>query len=480
MITPPLRLLLFACCLLADAARAGDVERLLASLDATRDVHDVPAYGLALVDGQRTVWAGARGVADLESGRRADGQTVFRIGSVTKLFTALAIVRAVEDGVVGLGQPVAELIGDGLIDNAYAARAPVLLVHLLEHTAGLAELSTEEMYHSDPTPMTLADAVRFRPANRRVLWPPGLHYSYTNAGTGLASYALERTSGIPFEDYLQRAVLDPLEMRSASLRLDQRTGAALAVGYDTDRRTPIPYWHMLFRAFGGLNATPADMAAVLKLLLGNGEYAGRRVVGAAHVARMEYPETTLAARSGLRFGYGLGLYAWYHRGVLFLGHGGDGDGYLAHLGYSRARNQGYFLVINAFTHGPLREMRTLVENYIVGETDSQAAETSPPGSTAAAVAGVYERATHRFPPAPGEPVERMRIISDGDILYTRDQAGSRSALLPLSAVHYRRPGEPAATIAIVPGPNGRLVYQGERENFVRIESGIVGQSGIAE
>ena len=103
------------------------------------------------------------------------------------------------------------------------------------------------------------------------------------------------------------------------------------------------------------------MAGFIKLFTGRGEVGGRRIVPGTLIARMEFPESTLAARSGLCFGYGLGIYSWFSNVVLFHGHGDDGDGYLAHFGYSPRTARGYFVVINAFTHVPLRKMRKAIE-----------------------------------------------------------------------------------------------------------------------
>ncbi|MGE4615643.1 MAG: serine hydrolase domain-containing protein [Gammaproteobacteria bacterium] len=451
----------------APGLAADDAAALIDRLDAIRGAYGVSAFGAALVSGQETVFAGARGITDLESGRAADDDTVFRIGSITKAFTALAVLMAADDGLLDLGAPLDALIGPGFYVNPWAPDHPVTLVHLLEHSAGFADLSMEEMYHSDPAPLALEDAVRFRPQNRRVLWRPGLHYSYTNAGAGLAGYALKHRTGIPYEVFVRERIFAPLAMDTAALILDSTTRNSLAAGYKSDTRTPIPYWHMLFRAFGAINARPRDMAGFIKLFTGRGEVGGRRIVPGTLIARMEFPESTLAARSGLRFGYGLGIYSWFSNGMLFHGHGGDGDGYLAHFGYSPRTARGYFVVINAFTHVPLRKMRKAIEQYLT--RDVPTAEFEPVADIKASViTGTYERATYRFPQDPDDEPGHMEItVTRGQIL-TRKSGGEPQPLLAVNAQHFRRTDEPSATIAIVIDERGRLFYQGEHENYQRI------------
>lgn len=426
----------------------------------------MPAFGFTLVDSEKTVFADARGVSDLSSGRPADANTVFRIGSITKAFTALAVLFAINEGLLDLDTPLVDLVGRDFYTNPWAPSHPVRLVHVLEQTAGFADLSTEEMYHSDPTPLPLEEALRLKPQNRRVLWIPGTYYSYTNAGAGLAAYALEQHTGTTYEAFVADRIFAPLGMHTASLVLDEKTQERLASGYDSDAETPIAYWHMLLRAFGAINATPRDMAAFVKLLINRGTYQGQQLLPAHLIERMESPQTTLAARSGLRFGYGLGIYTWYRDGMLFHGHGGDGDGYLAHFGYNRKSARGYFVVINAFTHRPLREMRSAIERFI--GRDPQPVKAAPPRGDdyMRPVHGTYERATCRFQPSQ----ERMEIVLDDGRLYTQERNKPRFELIRINEHHFRRAGEPAATIAIVEIDDGEMVYQGERENYIRIES----------
>ena len=444
--------------------------KLVQRLDEIRDQYQVPAYGFALVNGEKIEVASARGIADLASARAADSNTRFRIGSITKAFTALAVLIAINDGLLDLDTRLADLIDPDLYTNPWATTHPLRMVHLLEHSAGFADLTMVEMYHSDPKPLTLEDALRLKPANRQVLWRPALHYSYTNAGAGLAAYALEQRAGISYETFVRDRIFVPLGMSNASVLLDEKTKALLATGYDSDGETPITYWHMLFRAFGAINATPRDMAAFIKLLLNRGHYQGGDLLPSDLIDLMEYPETTLAARSGLRFGYGLGIYAWYRDGMLFHGHGGDGDGYLAHLGYSRESEKGYFVVINAFKHPPLTEMRKVIERYIArGVQPRQARPPRDPIQTSA-VQGTYERATYRFRPGPDRKLERLEILLDGGRLYTQQGDERRRPLIRVNQHHFRRAEEPRATIAILEDDDGRIVYQGERENYVRIET----------
>lgn len=441
---------------------AEELSQLLGDLEAMRMEMDVPALALTLADAEGTTWTGVMGVADLASGRPADATTMFRIGSVTKLFTALALLIAEEDKALALDEPLRDVVPGAPFDNRWESTHPLRIVHLLEHTAGLPDLSREEF--DVQVPMPLREALAWRAADRRTLWPPGLHHSYTNAGAGLAALALETATGTTYEDFVAQRIFAPLGMRSAGFRPDPETLAALATGYDADGTTPIPYWHMLYRAFGAINLRPAETGPIITLLLNRGTYRGQRLLSESAVARMEQPRTTLAARAGLRYGYGLGNYTWLHRGVLFHGHGGDGDGYLARLGYSPEARRGYFIVINVFRNADVRRFQRRVEDYIVGDT--AVAEPRPfslPVEALSGFAGDYEAAAWRF--ARPEDVA-LRIEVDGDEIFVQ-RRGTRRRLIPVSEALFRYEGETLATCAVV-SYGDRTYFQDEDGSYVRV------------
>ena len=443
---------------------AEELDRLRADLERLRVEMDVPALALTLVDRDGTLWTGAMGIADRASGRPADSATMFRIGSITKLFTALALLVADADGNLDIDRPLREIVPNPPVVNPWEGTHPLRVVHLLEHTAGLPDLSREEF--DAPAPMPLRQALAWKAADRRTLWPPGLHCSYTNAGAGLAALALETATGQDYEDFVRRRIFAPLGMRSAGFTPSPETLAALATGYDSNGTTVIPYWHMLYRAFGAINVRPADMAAPIQLLLNRGEFHGVRLLPASAVDRMERPGTTLAARAGLTYGYGLGNYTWLRRGVLFHGHGGDGDGYVSRLGYSTERGIGYFLVINVFRNRDLSRLQQRIEDYIAGDGDV----SEPPvhvldRAALEAIAGDYQAVTRRFPGGPQAGDRPLRIELDADRLEVL-RGNERRRLVPVSDTLFRYEGETIATSAIVPY-EGHLYFQDDGGSYVR-------------
>jgi hypothetical protein len=167
----------------------------------------------------------------------------------------------------------------------------------------------------------------------------------------------------------------------------------------------------------------------------------------------------------------LGNYAFVYDGVVFHGHGGDGDGYLAHFAYSRDAGQGYFVVINAFNHAALRAMRESIQDYIVREIQRPIArqQIKLTSEQLAALSGDYRAVTRRFEWTDADDVEndRLRVFTRNGQLFTRFNDGRARILVPVTPTLFRRADEPVATIAFVEHSGERYV-QGDFGNYVLV------------
>jgi CubicO group peptidase (beta-lactamase class C family) len=463
-LVPWLSLVILCALLWSPGARADrDVQPLLDRIEALRREHAIPGAGMAIVSRDKILWAGGFGVMNLETGQPVTADTIFRIGSVTKMFTALGLIMLDEEGKLRLDGPVREFAPDTPFVNPHERAHPVTVAQLLEHTAGLQDLTKAEFDHSDPKPLTLEEGLAFAPGARTVRWQPGLHAVYSNAGYGLAGYVLQTVAKMRYEDFIGARIFRPLGMTSSGFFLDDRTAARLATGYATDAVTPLPYWHMLMRPFGGINSTPRDMACFVRLLLNDGGVESRRLVHPESISRMEVPRTSLAARNNLLYGYGLGNNQKFRKGVLFNGHGGDADGYLSQLGYNRDTGMGYFIVISAFRHRALSEMRREIESWIIRGLGlpHPIAVVKPDDSLMQRFVGDYELAAWRFPWTTREEVaeQAMRVTLENGALYSQIGTQQKQELLPVGLLQFRRHGEPTATCAFVEDGDGALYFE---------------------
>lgn len=427
---------------------------LIGRVDAQRIEARIPAAALVIVE---------RGAKPLLQTWGATPTTPFRVGSISKTFTALTMLSLAEDKNLPLASPVRSHIADAF-SNPFAPGQPVRIRHLLELTAGLADLSGTEF--NDNTFFSLKGALALNPNNRTVHWPPGIQHSYTNVAPGLTSLLIERLSGKKFEAVAEDRVLRPLGMSKASyLPVDGLPG-----GFKADGKTEIPYWNVTYRAFGALNAAPVEMAKFLDALIAN------RNVGPLNAttrAALFTPGSTLAARAGLPIGYGSGAYGWISNGQLFVGHGGDADGYRSRYGVLGEAGRGYFIVINTDNPRVLRAMVRSVEQFL---TDDLPAPEPPKPTTPtdlARLSGTFYPASVRFGMAPWMAGKSAKVTvtehreNNQPVLHFK-RRGRLTTLLPLSNDLFARAGDPVATVAFVRSPGGALHIQGELGNYFRL------------
>jgi CubicO group peptidase (beta-lactamase class C family) len=447
---------------------------VVAEIRALQRERLIPAVGLVVVAPPAEPYIAAWGRTGDPERPDAGVDTVFRLGSITKTFTALALAAAVADRGSSLESPLDSVVGPGSHENRFADR-PVRLRHLVEHTAGFTDLTAAEFDFAGARPPTLADALALDPRSRRVQWSPGTRSSYTNVGPGLSALAIEHLTGQTFEAFTTCTVLQPLGMPLASFF----PVADMARGFKAGGTEEIPYWNMTFRAYGALNASVSEMGRFVATMLAGGVRDGTRVIPERSFAELRRPRTTLAADAGLGIGYGLGMYGWVSHGHVFWGHGGDADGFRSRYGLLPNAGRGYFVVINADDPRALARMQRLIEAWLVADLTP----SSPPPrvNLDAAALGRWEGEYYpsstrfRFDAWRAGRLSRARVTRVGKSLEFRKET-QVTRLVPVSPHLFRREGDPVPTVAFMDVPIGGTGrpckhLQGELGNFVRVEAG---------
>lgn len=445
--------------------------QILERIERVKQQYNVAGLGLVIVDGRETLHQAYLGLANRDEQIPVDDDTVFRVGSITKTFTSLAILRLVEQGKISLQDPVSKHVEKTPYVNTNYPSTPIRIAHLLEHTAGFRDLTQKEFDFKEVN-WSLEKSLAYDPVSRTTAWMPGEYHSYTNTGAGVAAYLVEQVSQESFENYVQEQIFQPLNLADATFFLEDGIKSRLAIGYNTDGNSIIPYWHMLFRSFGGINMRVKDMAKFVRMLINYGQIEnGNSVFSATSIRRLERPATTLAARNGLSYGYGLGNYQWLRDGVLFHGHGGDADGYLARYAYTRENNRGYFVVINAFNNRALAKIRRIVETWLVQDVQRRPLPATYLLSRAklAEIVGEYRLITSRFSWAGDSQSKMLKVFTERGELFTQVESDPARLLIPVNEKHFRREGQPIATISIVNDAAGAPILQGDLGNFRKVK-----------
>jgi CubicO group peptidase (beta-lactamase class C family) len=307
------------------------------------DTH-TPGVSVAIVHRDGPEWVAGLGKSNVASNQATTDETLFRIGSTSKAFASLSILKLVNEGRLSLQDPVHKLVPEIWFKNRWEATDPVRVVDLLEHTTGWDDMHLRE-YAKNAKGMTLREGLAYDHHSRISRWPPGTRMAYCNSGPPVAAYIVEKLTGQRFEDYVTQNFFLPIGMKTATYF--QQPSPQLTTLYHPDGKTPYPYWNILLRPAGAINASAKDMAAYLQFYLNRGEVGGVQVMPAASIERMETPTRTWEAQQGLKAGYGLSNYTSVQDGFVYHGHDGGVDGGLTEMAYMPEYGVGYFYSINA-------------------------------------------------------------------------------------------------------------------------------------
>lgn len=305
---------------------------------------------LAITTRDSVLFTGGLGLADVAANKPVSPRTLFRIGSITKMFTALGLLKLIEQGTLSLNDEVRKIAPELPIDNPWESTHPVRVVHLLEHTAGFDDMPLNKVYYLGPTDPRGLAAVQEFSRSLHCRWRPGERMSYANPGFVVAGYLIEKFSKQPYEQYLSTVLLRPLGMTNATLDLhpDRNPLAAKGYTYNNGQYNPVPLLPIIGGADGAMNASAADMTHWIQFFLNDFRTAGGEpLFKPGTLANMERVHSTLAAKAGLKTGYGLANYVHNTNGkTIFQGHNGGIDGFISSFGYSHELGVGYALSNN--------------------------------------------------------------------------------------------------------------------------------------
>lgn len=228
--------------------------------------HDVTGLSVALVDDQRVVWAFGSGWADQAAQRPAGADTVYRMGSISKLFTTVAALQLVDEGRLALDAPIEQALpGFRIGPTAGGVAGPITPRMLMTHHAGLPRDLARGMWGAQPASLDERVAAL---AAEHLAYPPGLVFEYSNVGFTVLGAAVQARAGQPFEACLQARVLQPLGMRTASFSAAVPVLPEMSRAYAKGREVSEPALSDV--PAGGLNASVLDMAQFIRMLFAEG------------------------------------------------------------------------------------------------------------------------------------------------------------------------------------------------------------------
>ena len=444
---------------------AQSIAELKQQLEKILSDSHTPGVSVAIVHRDGPEWVAGLGKSDVATNHATTDETLFRIGSTSKAFASLSILKLVNEGKLSLMDPVHKLVPEIWFENQWEATDPVRVVDLLEHTTGWDDMHMRE-YVKDAKGMTLREGLDYDRHSRTSRWRPGTRMSYCNSGPPVAAYIVEKISGQRFEDYVTQNFFLPIGMKTATYF--EQPSPQLTTLYHGDGKTPYPYWNILERPAGAINASAKDMAAYVQFYLNRGEANGAQVIPSASIDRMETPTRTWEAQAGLKAGYGLSNYTSVHDGFLYHGHNGGVNGGVTDMSYLPDYNVGYFYSVNSDNGTAFGKIGDAIRAYIARNLTkpSVPAVGHLPANTQE-WAGWYEPVAIRM--------KMMEFIAPLSLQHLNFKDGelqlsffglSKQNAIPVGGLQFRYnsdkyPAEPVATVALIsPNSEGRFIYLG--------------------
>jgi serine beta-lactamase-like protein LACTB len=297
------------------AAAVRDLEHFIEGEVADKEL---PALSIALVDDQKIVWARGFGFANPKDKVPATAGTIYRVGSVSKLFTDIGIMQLVEQDKLDLDAPVTRYLPEFKPANPFDK--PITLRQMMAHRSGLVREPPVGNYF-DPTGPSLAQMVES--LNRTTLvYPPGQRIKYSNAAIATVGYVLEKTQHEPFPRYLQRAVLEPLGLNRSAFEPTpavMKDLAAATMWTYQGREFEAPTFSLGMAPAGSMYSTVEDLGRFLSVLFAGGRGPKGTVLKPATLEQMWTPQF---AKPGEKSGFGIGFMVSEFEGRRRIGHGG--------------------------------------------------------------------------------------------------------------------------------------------------------------
>ena len=333
--------------------------------------NDIAGVTISIVKDGQVIFAKGYGYADVKAKKPVSAEkTLFRIGSITKLFTWTSVMQLVELGKLDLDADINTYL-DFEIPKTFGK--PVTMRNLMTHRGGFQE-TIKNLGAQNSGKVDLAKYVRENiPAQ---IFEPGTTPSYSNYGTALAGYIVERVSGIPFDSYVEANIYKPLGMTQSTLRAPLPKGmeADMSTGYHLGSGEPVPFEIVNGYPAGSQSSSAADMAKFMIALLNGGAIGEARILKAETLAAMQNTVTALDERQN---GIALGFYEVARGPLRTIGHGGDTIAFHSDMHLIPSQRFGFFVSYNSTGRGdtPPRSSlwRMFRARYFVDEPDKAVA-----------------------------------------------------------------------------------------------------------
>ena len=344
-------------------------EELKAKIDSTYTSllkkNKVTGTSIAIVDNGEIVYATGYGFSDLENEKKADANTIYGIGSITKAFTALSVMQLQEQEKLKVTNSIKDYLVDLDIENPFNDGNQIYINDILSHTSGLPSDVLNGFFVDNPPSISWA----IKELNKqRMISPRQYTWAYSNVGYGLLGELISRVSGVTYANYLKKNIFTPLNMTSSSIGYELSNTSKT---YDGKKQTKEP--SLRDEAAGFMSSNVIDMSNFITMLIGDGSFNTKQIIAANSLAEMEKDQlTNVLLASPYAYGYALDLDSIKIKNikkndstvVSLIGHGGDTHAFHADFGYLPELKVGAVILTNSVSGSSIRSASKLLKIYL--------------------------------------------------------------------------------------------------------------------
>lgn len=327
-------------------------------LEAQKDYEKLPGITAIITDKNETRWAGSYGLSDGVNPMNIE--STFSICSISKLFTSVALMQLVEDGKLNLDDRIQDVLPWFDIQNDFINSPDLTVKSIMSHSSGLPRESNHPYWSWPDFPFPTKESVVDELKNQKMLYPPSKYYQYSNLGLSLLGFIVEEVSGLSFDDYVNKNILQPLNLSNTKTYMSiEDYGNILSLGYSSLNRNVERDKVNFFNADGiaaaaGFTSNVLDLAKFARWQLNLLSSSEKNILlpeTLKDMHKVHWDDDLSSVTRGLGFGvYNLDGGTW-------VGHGGSCPGYRSQLYISPELGIAYSVMINSSGTNPSKYIR---------------------------------------------------------------------------------------------------------------------------
>jgi CubicO group peptidase (beta-lactamase class C family) len=433
------------------------IKQLTDSIQVIMRQQQIPGLMMGITKGDSVLFSGGFGYADLDEKRLVDSKTLFRMGSNTKMFVSLGILKLVQEGRLNLNDELKKIAPEVPFKNDWEVNYPIRIVHLLEHTTGFDDIKLNRMYSLDGKDRTNFEMMMIHAPSMVCRWKPGERHAYSNPNYAILGYLIEKITKKPYEKYLTETILQPLGMANTNFNTSSKLPNQDVKEYIVrgGKIEKVPSVTLLSGPQGSLWSCADDMLKFLQMFLRKGS----PIFTENTITEMETPHSSLGAKAGLKSGYALGNYdTHFYNKFLFRGHNGLTGTCFSTCIYNHELGVGYVIASNG--NNDNERIEELIASFLEQNAIKTPIKTQILDKNAIEpFLGFYqfESPRNKIAAFRDKLLIGSNIFIENDTLYKKDLMGNKDALLQVTPLTFLRKGMNTPTVAFTKNDEGKNV-----------------------